>query len=51
MLNGISFNFKQITLGDDKKAIWSLKTKKSAGWNDIPLCIKLKKKTINTGWV
>lgn len=43
MLNGISFNFKQVTLGDDRKAIWSLKTKESAGWDDIPLCIKLKK--------
>lgn len=40
MLNGISFNFQQVTLGDDRKAIWSLKTKKSAKWDDIPLCIK-----------
>lgn len=25
MLDGIIFNFKQVTLGDDRKAIWSLK--------------------------
>lgn len=46
MLNGINFNFKQITLGDDKKTYLVLKNK-TISWMEWHSFMYKMKKTIN----